>query len=84
MIISSTQDIVYKYFYLFSQTGTFIAISFSSDSTTVLWSKKLLQKESQFLMEYIIPGVLLQVCKQQKLWNLIFYFHYSKDRVISM
>ena len=33
-------------------------------------------------MEYIIPGVLLQVGKQQKSWNLIFYFHYSEAQVV--
>ena len=33
-------------------------------------------------MEYIIPGVLLQGSKRQKLWNSIFHFNYSEVKVI--
>ena len=33
------------------------------------------------MIKYIIPGVFLQVCKQQKLWNLT--LHFLEVKVIS-
>ena len=33
-------------------------------------------------MEYIIPGKLLQVCKQQKLWKLTLQFHFLEAKII--
>ena len=34
-------------------------------------------------MDYFILGVLLLVCKWQKWWNLILFFHYSEVKKIS-
>ena len=44
---------------------------------------KSYHKKKYCMMEYVIPPVFLQVCKQKKVWNLMFHFYYSEVKVIS-
>ena len=75
MIISSTHHIVYKHVYLCSRNWNLIFIKFTSDITTVLWGKKLLQKKFLFydgfyLFIYLFNYLFIYIKICLKLKNL--------------